>query len=211
MPKKTPKKSGASLPSEFRAPIYVEAATGIGLWQRKFLTRAEIVEQASKQIDNKFKALMKHYRIPINSSDRWKHLSRCLAEELGLMVITLERPKGPGAPRIWLKEGDILVKRMDEIIAQQPECTTLEVAAILKKKYPNDYKRDLTKKSLVNRYGEAKLRSGTSLSSSLAEIRATVGQQLRQHRARRKRGKNPNVPSPDEKYWAAFLRRLQVI
>jgi hypothetical protein len=65
MPKKTPKykKSGASFPSEFRKPIYVEAATGIGLWQTKNLTRAEVIKQASKLTNQRLEALRKHYRI----------------------------------------------------------------------------------------------------------------------------------------------------
>jgi hypothetical protein len=50
-----------------------------------------------------------------------------------------------------------------------------------------------------------------SLSASLAECRAAVGQQVRQLRAKRKRGPSPNVLSSWEKYLTAFLRRLQAI
>ena len=54
MPKKTPKKPGLS---EFREPLYVERTTGLGLWQTKSLTRAEIIKQASKLIHQRLEAL----------------------------------------------------------------------------------------------------------------------------------------------------------
>jgi hypothetical protein len=126
-----------------------------------------------------------------------------------MMVITLEEPKGPGAPRIWLKEGNLLIQRMDAIISER-SLRTLEVAKILIRKYPDDYE-GLTAKSLANRYGEAKQRKGMSLSASLAECRAAVGQKLRQLRIKRKRGPNSNTLTSREKYLAAFLRRLQDI
>jgi hypothetical protein len=209
MPKKKAETSGATLPSDLKAPIHIELTTGIGLWGRKPLKRTEIAQQVSKKVAERFDALMKHYKIRTNSSDKWTHLSFRLAEELGVMVITLEQPKGPGAPRVWSTAGNLLIQRMDEIIAKR-SLPTLEAAKILIRKYPDDYK-SLTAKSLANRYGEAKQAKGMSLSASLAECRAAVGQQVRQLRAKRKRGPSPNVLSSWEKYLTAFLRRLQAI
>jgi hypothetical protein len=209
MPKKKAETPGATLPSDLKAPIHIELTTGIGLWGRKPLKRAEIARQVSKKVAERFDALMKHYKIRTNSSDKWTHLSFRLAAELGVMVITLELPKGPGAPRVWSTAASLLLQRMDEIITQR-SLRTLEAAKILIRKYPDDYK-SLTAKSLANRYGEAKQAKGMSLSSSLAECRMAVGHQLRQLRARRKRGPSPNVLSSREKYLAAFLYRLQAI
>src|SRR5262249_31103938 len=146
------------------------------------LTRAEIAQQVVKKVANRFDAIMKHYAIPTNSSDRWTDLSFRLAEELGMLVITLEEPKGPGAPRIWPTEGNLLVRRMDAIISQR-SLRTLEAAKIMIRKYPDDYE-ELTAKSLANRYGEAKQLQGMSLAASLAECRAAVGKELRQLRAK---------------------------
>ena len=98
---------------------------------------------------------------------------------------------------------------MDEIIAKR-SLNRLEAAKVLIRRYPEDYERR-TAKSLANRYGEAKQQKGMSLSASLAEYRAAVGQQLRQLRAKRTRGPSPNVPSSWEKYWTAFRQRLQAI
>jgi hypothetical protein len=208
MPERTRKKSGASLPSKFRAPIYVKTTTGIGLWQTRFLTPVEIAEQITRQIHEKFRALMRHYEILADSSGKWMHLSWCLAEELGLMTIEPEESKkSPGGPRIWLKEGDILIKRIDETIGST-EMTAEDAAKILIKKFPGEYGH-LRPKSLANRYGEAKQQHGLRLSSPPAEYRAAVAQQLRQLRAKRKRGKSPNVLSNLEKYYTAILQRLQ--
>jgi hypothetical protein len=192
-----------------KAPIQLELTAGIGLWGSRSLTRAEIAQQAVKKVANRFDAIMKYYAIPPNSSDRWIDLSFRLAEELGMLVITLEEPKGPGAPRIWSTEGNLLLRRMDAIISER-SLRTLEAAKILKRKYPDDYE-DLTAKSLANRYGEAKQLKGMSLSASFAECRAAIGQELRQLRAKRQRGPSPNALSSREKYLAAFLRRLQDI
>jgi hypothetical protein len=98
---------------------------------------------------------------------------------------------------------------MDEIITKR-SLDRLEAAKVLIRRYPDDYKR-LTAKSLANRYGEAKQVKGMSLSSSVAELRAAIGQQLRRERAKRKRGPSASVPSSWEKYLTTFLRRLQVI
>jgi hypothetical protein len=209
MQKKKATTPRANLPRDLKEPIQLELTTGIGLWGSRSLTRAEIAQQVAEKVANRFDAILKHYAIPTNSSDRWSRLSFRLAEELGMMVITLEQPKGPGAPRIWLKEGNLLIQRMDAIISER-SLRTLEVAKILIRKYPDDYE-GLTAKSLANRYGEAKQRKGMSLSASLAECRAAVGQKLRQLRIKRKRGPNSNTLTSREKYLAAFLRRLQDI
>jgi hypothetical protein len=111
MPKKKAETPGATLPSDLKAPIHIELTTGIGLWGRKPLKRAEIARQVSKKVAERFDALMKHYKIRTNSADKWTHLSFRLAEELGVMVITLEQPKGPGAPRVWSTAGDLLIQR----------------------------------------------------------------------------------------------------
>jgi hypothetical protein len=207
MPKKKAKSPGANLPGDLKAPIHIELTTGIGLLGTKPLTRAEIARQISKKVAERLDALMKHYKIRTNSSDKWSHLSFRLAEELGVMVITSEQPKRSGAPRIWSTAGSLLVQRMDAMISKR-SLRTSEAAKILIRKYPDDYKR-LTAKSLANRYGEAKQLTGMSLSSSLSESMAAVGQQLRQLRAKRKRGPSPNAPSSWEEYLANFLRRLQ--
>jgi hypothetical protein len=207
MQKKKATTPGASLPRDLKAPIQLELTTGIGLWGSRSLTRAEIAQQWAKKVANRFDAILKHYAIPTNSSDRWSRLSFRLAEELGMMVITLEQPKGPGAPRIWLKEGNLLIQRMDAIISER-SLRALEAAKILIRKYPDDY-GGLTAKSLANRYGEAKQLKGMRLSASLVERRAAVGQKLRQLRAKRKRGPSPNALTSREKYFSAFLRRLQ--
>ena len=209
MPKKTTKKPGADL-SEFRKPMYVETTAGIGLCQTKPLKRPEIIKQLSKLTNERLEALSKHFKIPASSPDKWKLLSFHLGKELGLIDITLKKPMGPGAPRIWLQAGTILIERMDELSAKQPDLTPLQVAAILKNKYPDDYGH-LTKKSIVNRHGEAKQRSGMGMSASIAERRAAMGQELRQLRASRKRGANPRVVSRYENYLATELQRLQVI
>jgi len=208
MQKKKATAPGANLPRDLKAPIQLELTTGIGVWGSRSLAPAEIAQQAAKKVANRFDAIMKHYAIPTNSSDRWTHLSFRLAEELGMMVITLEQPQGPGAPRIWSHhEGSLLIQRMDAIISGR-SLRTLEAAKILIRKYPDDYE-GLTAKSLANRYGEAKQLKGMSLSASLAECRAAIGQELRQLRIKRKRGPSPNALSSWEKYLAAFLRRLQ--
>jgi hypothetical protein len=209
MPKKKAETPGASLPKDLKAPIYVELTTGIGVWGTKPLKRAEIERQINEKVAKRLDALMKHYKIPLKSPDRWKLLSCRLAEELGAMVITLEQSKAPGAPRVWSTAASLLIQRMDEIIAKR-SLNRLEAAKVLIRKYPEDYER-LTAKSLANRYGEAKQQKGMSLSASLAEYRAAVGQQLRQLRAKRTRGPSPNVPSSWEKYWTAFRQRLQAI
>jgi hypothetical protein len=97
----------------------VELTTGIGVWGTKQRTLAEIAEEASKQIAKKFEALMRHYGIRANSSEKWQQLSLCLAQELGLMDITFERPRGAGAPPIWLAAEAELVRRMDETIGNK--------------------------------------------------------------------------------------------
>jgi hypothetical protein len=208
MQKKKPKRPGANLPPDLKVPIQLELTTGIGLWGSRSLTRVEIAQQVAKKVAKRFDALMKHYRIPTNSSDKWTRLSFRLAEELGVMVIAFEQPNGPGAPAIWLKAGDLLIQRMEEIIAKHSPPNLEDAAKILIRQYPDDYKR-LTAKSLANRYGEAKHRKEMSLSALLAEQRGAVGQRLRQLRAKRKRGPGPNAPSSWEKYFAAFLSRLQ--
>ena len=210
MQKKKATTPRANLPRDLKEPIQPELTTGIGLWGSRSLTRAEIAQQVAEKVANRFDAILKHYAIPTNSSDRWSRLSFRLAEELGMMVITLEQPKGPGAPRIWLKEGNLLIQRMDAIISERSLRRTIDAAKILIRKYPHEYE-GLTAKSLANRYGEAKQRKGMSLSASLAECRAAVGQKLRQLRIKRKRGPNSNTLTSREKYLAAFLRRLQDI
>ena len=208
MQKKKATAPGANLPRDLKAPIQLELTTGIGIWGSKSLNPAEIAQQVAKKVANRFDAIMKHYAIPTNSSDRWTHLSFRLAEELGMMVIIVEQPKGPGAPRSWSHhEGSLLIQRMDAMISER-SLRTLEAAKILIRKYPDDYK-GLTAKSLANRYGEAKQLKGTSLSASLPEQKAAVGQELRQLRIKRKRGPSPNALSSQEKYLAAILKRLQ--
>jgi hypothetical protein len=209
MSKKTPKKCGANLPSELRAPIYVEVTTGLGLWQTKPLTKIEIIKQASKLTNQRLEVLMRHYRISPSSSNKWQRLSFHLAKELGLMDITFEKPRSRKKFG-QLKAGGTLIERMDKLRAKYPDLESLAVAAIVRRKYLDDYK-DLTPKSLVNRYGEAKQRFGMRLSASLAECRAVVGQQLRQQRAKRKSQTGSNIPSRYEKYLADFLRRLRAI
>ena len=114
MPRKAIKKPGASLPSGLRAPIQIE---NLGLWLGS-LTRDEIIKQLSEQADEKLNALVKHYNIPLHSPEKWKHLSWCLAEELGLMEVTLKRPKKPHASRVWSEKESLLVERIDKKIAE---------------------------------------------------------------------------------------------
>jgi hypothetical protein len=199
------KKAGGKpkLPKELKQAIYIRS---LGLWKRG-LTSDEIKRQLHQQVSEKFKALMNYYNIPTNSSNKWEELSFYLAEELGLMTVT--QPKGP-SPRVRSTAGNLLIQRMDEIIAKRSLSTTLEAAEVLTRRFPDDYKR-LTPKTLANRYGEAKQLKGMSLSASLAECRAAVGRQLRQQRAKRKRGPSPNVLSSWEKYLTAFLRQLQAV
>jgi hypothetical protein len=114
------------------------------------------------------------------------------------MDIKFEEPRG-GAPLIWLRAGNILIERMDEVSAKHPEYKPLQVASVLRRKYPDDY-QNLAAKSLVNRYGEAKQRSGMRLSASLAECRAALVQQLRQQRrVRRKRERMQDWWNPQPK------------
>jgi hypothetical protein len=208
MPKKKAKTPGANLPSDLKAPMHIELMTGFGLLETRPLTKTELAQQVCKKVGERFDALMKHYKIPTNSSDRWAELSFCLAEELGVMVITTERPKGPGAPHV-LQAASLLLQRMDELITKH-SLSRLEAAKILIRKYPDDYK-GLAAKTLANRYGKARQAQALSLSSSPAELQAAVGQQLRQMRAKRRRGPSPNVLSSREKYLASFLKRLQAI
>ena len=199
MQKKKATAPGANLPRDLKAPIQLELTTGIGLWGSKSLTRAEIAQQVAKKVANRFDAIMKHYAIPTSSSDRWMHLSFRLAEELGMMVITSEQPKGSGAPRIWSAAGSLLIQRMDAIISER-SLRPLEAAKILIRKYRDDYE-GLTAKSLANRYGEAKQRKGMSLSASLAERKAAIGQKLRQLRIKRKRDRARTPYRPRRNIW----------
>jgi hypothetical protein len=181
MPKKTANQPGTDFPGDLKYPIYVELTKGIGVWGTKPRTPAEIAEEASKQVAKKFEALMRHYGIRANSSEKWQQLSLCLAQELGLMDITFERPRGAGAPPIWLAAEAELVKRMDETIGNK-EMSAEEAAKILIKKHPDEYGR-LKPKSLVNRRDEAKKRlrerPGVSLSVSSLKQHWLAGRRLR--------------------------------
>lgn len=148
MPRKTPRKTPTRATA---ASTYVAIPIDVGLWG-KSLTGAQIDEMVSRQVDELFKTLMEHYGISVNSSDKWRYLSWCLAEELGL--ISFEPPKGR-RPRIWAVASILLIKRMDEILARG-RLSTNAAAAHLINQYP-EY-RHLTPKSLVNRYNEWKAR-----------------------------------------------------
>src|SRR5262249_55725713 len=156
MPKKTIKKPGVNLPSDLRLPIQIES---LGLWPAS-LTRDEIIKQLSEQADEKLNALMKHYNIPLHSHEKWKHLSWCLAEELGLMEATFKRHKKPHASRVWSEKESLLVERIDRKIAERRQrglsVSIRNIASYLTAADPKF--KHLTVKSLVNRYGEAKRR-----------------------------------------------------
>jgi hypothetical protein len=170
--KKAGGKPRAKLPKELKQAIYIS----LGIW-RQGLTSDEIKRQLHQQVNKKLKALMNHYNILTNSSDKWKDLSFCLAEELGLMTVTLDQPKGPGKPSVWsYEDAKRLVQRMGEEIQRlskklkrKPNRVATDAAIALAKKYPEKYGH-LDSKSLVNRWGEAKERMrqipGTPLDAS---------------------------------------------
>ena len=154
MPKKTIKKPGVNLPSNLRLPIQIKS---LGLWIGS-LTRAEIRKQLSEQAEKRLVALLKHFNIPLHSPDKWKHLCFCLAEEFGLMEVTLKLPKKPHPSRVWAEKEHLLIERMDKKIADRRQrgliVSIRNIARYLKSDY-NEYKH-LKVKSIVNRYGEAK-------------------------------------------------------
>jgi hypothetical protein len=161
VPKKPVKILGANLPRRLKTPICVKYP---GLWKGS-LTRPEIIRQISQEVDQKFVALMNYYKIPPRSPDKWKNLSLCLAEELGLMVVTDELPKGPGRPRVSSKAQNLLVERMDRII-NKGRLSEMSAATHLTNRYP-EYKL-LKPKTLLNRYSKATKRmTSGSLSSAL--------------------------------------------
>jgi hypothetical protein len=146
-PQKTPKKSG---------PVYVTLPTALGRWGGS-LTSAQIDRLVSQQVE---KPLMERYSISIHSPDKWRYLSWCLAEELGL--ISFAPPKSR-RPQVWFGAGRLLVERMDAMIARRG-VSVQSAASHLVNRYP-EYKR-LSSKSLVNRYNESKNKfPGTPLSS----------------------------------------------
>jgi hypothetical protein len=164
MPRKAIKKP--SLPSGLRAPIQIEC---LGLWPGS-LTRDEIINQLSEQGGEKLNALMKHYNIPLHSREKWKHLSWCLAEELGLMEATFKRPKKPHASRVWPEKESLLVERIDKKIAERRQrglsASIRNIASYLTADPEFEH---LTVKSMVNRYGEAKRRRAEGGLASLPE------------------------------------------
>jgi hypothetical protein len=166
VPRKAIKKPGASLPSGLRAPIQIES---LGLWLGS-LTRDEIIKQLSEQADEKLNALVKYYKIPHHSPEKWKHLSWCLAEELGLMEVMLKRPKKPHASRVWSEKESRLVERIDKKIAERRQrglsVSIRNIASYLTA--DAEYKH-LTVKSMVNRYGEAKRRRARGSLANLPE------------------------------------------
>ena len=103
------------------------------------------------QIEEKANPLMQHYGIPLLSPDRWRHLSWCLLEELKL--ITFAPPKERHRSRVWRHASAQLVQRMDEILVKG-KLTVSAAAGVLIGRYP-EYEH-LKRKSLVNRYKEAK-------------------------------------------------------
>jgi hypothetical protein len=173
--KKAGGKPRAKLPKELKQAIYIS----LGTWRRG-LTSDEIKRQLYQKVTKKIEALMKHYKIPANSSDKWKDLSFCLAEELGLMTVTLDQPRGSGKPRVWsYAEAKRLVQRMGEEIQRlskelkrKPNRVATDAAIALARKYPDEYGH-LDSKTLVNRWGEAKKRlhkiPGTPLDASLKQ------------------------------------------
>jgi hypothetical protein len=150
--KRHKKKPRATLPKNFKAPIYVDT---VGLW-RGSLTSDEVTRQIYQQAGKKFEDLMKHYNIPLGSPEKWWALSFCLARHVGLMDVRYgPRPRGRGKPRKWHREGDIVSTRIDEMVDRR-RFSKNSAAANLIKKLP-EYKH-LTSKSLVNRAGETKRR-----------------------------------------------------
>jgi hypothetical protein len=170
--KKIHKKSKGNLLKDFRRPIYVEF---IGLWTPP---DTEIRRLVNQQVDERLKALITHFNIPARSTDKWWYLSFCLAQELKLMTVTFEGPKGPGKPRVWFgsKTERRLVQRMDEEIGRG--LGKSDAAENLIEKYPDDYGR-LTPKSLVNRWGEAKRRERLGSQTPLSEQHWLIGRRSR--------------------------------
>jgi hypothetical protein len=160
VPKKPVKIPGANIPRRLKTPISIKYP---GLWKGS-LTRAEIIRQISQEVDQKFVALMNYYRIPLRSPDKWKNLSLRLAEELGLMVVTDELPKGPGRPRVSSEAQNLLVERMDRIV-NKGRLSEMSAATHLTNRFP-EYKL-LKPKTLLNRYSKAKRMTSDSLSSPL--------------------------------------------
>jgi hypothetical protein len=160
VPKKPVKSPGANIPRRFKTPISVKYP---GLWKGS-LTRAELIRQISQEVDQKFVALMNYYRIPLRSPDKWKNLSLRLAEELGLMVVVDELPRGPGRPRVSSEAQNLLVERMDRIV-NKGRLSEMSAATHLTNEYP-EYKL-LKPKTLLNRYSKAKRMTSGSLSSPL--------------------------------------------
>ena len=183
--KKAGGKPKTKMLKELKQAIYIS----LNIWRRG-LKSNEIKTQLRQQVNKKLKALMNHYNIPTNSSDKWKDLSLCLAEELGLMTVTLDQPRGSGAPPVWSKAERRLLERWEGESTRDPRKRAREIAETLIKKYPKEY-GDLTWKSLVNRRGEANRRAeakrreeqiGVPLSESSLKQHWLAGLRLRRRK-----------------------------
>jgi hypothetical protein len=175
--------NGVKFSKELKEPIFINTTTGLGLWGTKPLKRSEIAKNISEKVERRLEEFLRHYGIPLDSPHRFKKLSCSLLRDFGLLSLTFEGEKRPraGAPRVWSTEGTALVKRMNQIIQEKgsrPEAAARE----LKKKFPEDY-RDLTAKSLSNRFSELKTQYGMRLDASPAEYRRAAGAEIKRLRA----------------------------
>jgi hypothetical protein len=176
------KKAVAGL-SEFKKPIFIALTSGIGLWQTRPLTKAELFNQISAKVDARLAALMQHFGIESDGNDKWKLLSCLLAKELGLIELTTDQAK-EGRPRHSSKETHELLERMNKLLSEG-SCKRVEDAAKkLIKDFPNDY-RGVTAKTLSNRYNAGMAESRMSLSATgTADYKKAVGEKVRSLRSR---------------------------
>jgi hypothetical protein len=226
VPPKPPKQPGADL----KKPLFIETKTGLGLRGTKPLRRSEIAKNISEQVDKRLEEILRHYGIPVDSSDKYKELSCRLLADFGWLSLTTERIEQPsaGAPRVWSTKGSSLIERIDGIIREK-SLKPLAAAKELKKKYPDDYGH-LEAKTLSNCYSKIKQQHGMSLASSPTEYRNAVGRKIR--RLRTQIGELRSAPRAGvkqnqdmqkrpgaelkalifwEKYYVSILRRMQAL
>jgi hypothetical protein len=117
-------KSPDNLPQILRQPIFIELKTGISVLQTRLFTEAELLEQLSRKVEERLAALLNHYNISIEASDKWKVLSCRLAEQLGLLVLTTEQPQ-IGRPRLssmenWIRSGGAMLLSSERVPRWHP-------------------------------------------------------------------------------------------
>jgi hypothetical protein len=158
------------LPGDLKKPIIIELSVGFGLSAHK-LTPAQVEEQFISKGLGRLARLLDHYNVKPSNPDKGRLLSWHLASELGLMNVATEGSKGRGRPRSWSFDEQLaLMKEIDAIETERGRGTADAIhilKARLPKKSPSKF-RNISEKSLANRYGEAKKRTANLFGLALA-------------------------------------------